>query len=42
MQTSPNTAAIGVEAKEEKLPTFRRPQVSKDLQQDTLASTANP
>ena len=39
---SPNAAAKDTEKKGEKLLTLGRPQVGRDLQQDTLASTANP
>ena len=42
MRTSPNAAAVDAETKEEKLLTFGRPPVGKDLQQDTLTFTANP
>ena len=41
-KTSPSAAAMDTKTKEENLPTFRRPQVGMDLQQDTFASTANP
>jgi len=40
-RTNPN-AVIDTEMKEEKLLTSGRPQVGRDLQQNTLASTANP
>jgi len=40
MRTSPNAAATVTE--EEKLLTFGRHPVGRDLQQDPLASTANP
>jgi len=39
---SPNAAAKDTEKKGEKLLTFRRPQVHKDLQQNPLVFTANP
>jgi len=42
MRTSPNAAAVDAKTKEEKLLTSERSQVGKDLQRDTLASTANP
>jgi len=42
MRTSPNAPAVDTETKEEKLLTFRRPQVGSDLQGDPFASTANP
>ena len=42
MRTSPNAAAVDTETKEEKLLTFGRILVGRDLQQDTLISTANP
>lgn len=42
MRTSPSAALMDTETKEEDLLTLRRPQVVKDLQQDTLVSTANP
>lgn len=41
IRTSPNTAATGKERKEENLLTFGKPQVGRDLQHNTLASTAN-
>ena len=37
-----NAAAVQAETKEKKLLTLGRPQVGRDLQQDTLTSTANP
>jgi len=42
MRTSPNTAALDAETKEEKLLTFEKPWVSRDIQQDTCASSAKP
>jgi len=39
---SPNEAAVDTETKKKKLLTFRRSQVGRELQQDTLVSTANP
>jgi len=36
-----NATAVGTEIKGKKMLTFRRPQVCRDLHQDTLASTAN-
>ena len=42
VRISPNAAAVYTETKEKKLLTLRRPQVGRDLQQDTLASTTNP
>lgn len=41
MKTSPSTAGIDKKKKEEKLPTFGRPQVDRDLHQDTLTFTTN-
>jgi len=41
-RTSPNAAAVDTETNEEKLLTFSRPLVGKDLQQDTLTTSANP
>ena len=41
MSTSTNAAATDTKTKEEKLLTFGRPQVDRNLQQDTFASTAN-
>ena len=42
MRTNPNSGAIDTGTKEEKLLTFRRLPVDRDLQQESLASTANP
>jgi len=42
MRTSTNAAAANTETKEEKPLTLRRPQVGRDLQQNTLTSTASP
>jgi len=42
MRTSPNVATVGTETKEEKLHTFGRPQVGRDIQQDTLTSIVIP
>lgn len=41
-RTSPNTAAVDTKIKEENFPTFRRPQLHTNLQQDIFTSTANP
>ena len=41
-RTNPYTTAMDTEIKEEKVLTFGRPQVGRDLQQDTPTSTANP
>jgi len=42
MRTTPNAATVVAEMKEKKLLTFVRPPVERNLQQDTLPSTANP
>ena len=42
MRTSPSAAAVDTETKEEKLFTFKRHPVGRDLQKDTLTSTASP
>lgn len=42
MRTSPHATDIDTETKEQSSLNFGRPQVGRDLQQDTLASTANP
>ena len=39
---SPNTAAVDVETKEKNMLTLGRPQIGRDLQQNALASIANP
>lgn len=41
-RTSPNTAALDAKTREENLPTFEKPPRSKDIQQNTYATTANP
>jgi len=41
-RTSLNAAAMDTKTKEEKQFTFGMPPASRDLQQDILASTANP
>lgn len=43
IRTSPNTAALDTETKEEQVLTFEGPPVGKDLQQDTPSPPpANP
>jgi len=45
MRTRPNTADVDTETNEEiknKKLTFRRPHGHRDVQQNTLTSTANP
>ena len=42
MMTNSKAAAVDAETKEENSFTFGRPQVHRDLQQDTLSSAANP
>jgi len=42
IKTSTNAPAMGTKTKEDKLLTLRRPQIYRNLQEDTLASTANP
>ena len=42
IRTSLNAAAVDAETKEENLLTFRRPQAGRDLQRDTVTSTATP
>ena len=41
MKTSPNAAAVDAKTKEEKRLTFRKPEIGRNLEQDTLTSTAN-
>lgn len=41
-RTSPNATAVDARAKEKKLFTSGRPHVGRDLQRDTLDSSANP
>jgi len=41
MKTSPNAAAVDPKTKEEKRLTFRKPEIGRNLEQDTLPSTAN-
>jgi len=42
VRASPNSTAMHTETKEKNLLTLGRLQVCRDLQQETLASTANP
>jgi len=42
VRISSSAADMDAETKEKNLLTLGRPQVGRDLQQDTLASTANP
>jgi len=41
-EDKPKYSSCGHRNKGKKLLTFRRPQVGRDLQEDTLTSTANP
>ena len=42
MRTRLNAAAVEKETKEEKLLTFGRPQIHRNLKQNTFVSTAKP
>ena len=41
IRTNPNTTAVDAEIKKEKLLTFGRPQIHRNLQRDALTSTAS-